>query len=231
MGNKGDSDMLVESLEASLRPLSRSSKPPWPTPSSPRTPSPGAPSASPSTSPTGTPAATSSWTPSSTRPSRSSSLTRASTWRPSSCTSPSSVLSSSCFFSSFKLSQGANRRRLVPDGPPWRPARTRTMVWTTSGSPSLLSALPAQEKPPRSSASPSVALVLTQSNSPVTPEELQHRPDPYLQSLCQHGHNITFSQPNNQTKPHPRKSFSAEDSTSSDPRGGHLNMIFSPFSD
>merc|ERR1711874_752495 len=83
-------------------------------------------------------------------------------------------------------------RRLVP-GDLLRGELRRTMVWTTSGSPSLLSAHPGQARPPRDRGSPSVELVLTQSSSPVSPEDLQRRPTSHLQYLCRHGHNIKFS--------------------------------------
>merc|ERR1711874_82612 len=83
-------------------------------------------------------------------------------------------------------------RRLVP-GDLLRGELRRTMVWTTSGSPSLLSAHPGQARPRQDRGSPSVELVLTQSSSPVSPEDLQHRPTSHLQYLCQHGHNIKFS--------------------------------------
>ena len=92
-----------------------------------------------------------------------------------------------------------------------KPSPPRLMEWTTSGSRSLLCVLPARERPLLDKGSPSVELVLTQSSrwdeilkmknfiifnssfsSPVSPEDLQHRPTSHLQYLCRHGHNIKF---------------------------------------
>merc|ERR1712107_105274 len=92
--NKGDQEMMLDSLEASLL-LMRSLVVPL---------------ASPSTLTTETPPATSSSIPCLTRPSRSSNLTKASILRPSSCTCASLVVWFCCSFLALTFSQA---RRLA----------------------------------------------------------------------------------------------------------------------
>merc|ERR1712226_1822003 len=77
------------------------------------------------------------------------------------------------------------------------------------GSRSLLCVLPARERPLQDKGSPSVELVLTQSSSPVSPEDLQHRPTSHLQYLCRHGHNIKFPTGGRSSSPPPSTTATA----------------------
>merc|ERR1712123_172134 len=128
--------------------------------------------------------------------SRSLSLMRVSTLRPSTCTSASSEHLSSCFFLHSTFSQ---ERRVVLVPNQWRQGRMMTVL-TTSGSPSQPSRPQALARLAPGRGRLSVGLVLTQNNSSNSDKANPANQDSDLQQASTHfdylkvnGHQIWIS--------------------------------------